>query len=769
MTDYDFSALNDKEFENISIDLVSIDKQKRFERFKSGRDGGIDGRFYRSDGKEEIIQCKHYLKTGFSGLISSLKKKSDKGINEIDKVHNLNPSKYIFTTSLDLSADNKKTIKDLFEPYIKSDNDIYGQEDLNSILSDNSKIEEKYYKLWISSTTVLKRLFSNAINGRSEALIEDIRDNTKFYVITDNHNEVLDRINETNIVIIAGEPGIGKTTLAEHIALHYIEKNFEFYDIENSINEAESIFDRGKKQIFYFDDFLGSNYLEAIESKKDSHIMKFIERVKKDKNKRFILTSRTNIFNQSISRSDIFASKNIEQNEFIIQINSLKDIDKAHILYNHIWHSDLEEEYKYELYKNKRYKDIIKHRNFNPRIISFMTDIIRIKKEKIKSDEYWDYINSKLNNPKDIWKNTFDTESDEFIRSLIVLVVLNGNRIEEQNLKNAYIKYCNLVDLQSLSYLSREFDNIVEEVVKYFLNRTKVYKNKVEYSLFNPSITDFILDRYSMDIERLFKSYYSLNSLESLRELYSLYISKRIQEDVFSGVIFSLLSMHNEYSADYSVRLYNICKKSKIAFEDYRSEILNLIQKIIDKKESTYLISEFSELVLSFKLEDFKLKNFEFLSNIVFLANRDIDDINSVINLYDFFDVSDSEVNDEINSLIYEYFEEELLDRVNSISEFDIEFETVYLEEEDGTYESYKVEEGQVESVIDDIIDDIESNIEYFEALSIDRFGLKNSIEIEDIEINLADSYTPYNSYEDDDIRFSSAYSTDDIDDLFEQ
>ena len=198
MTDYDFSALNDKEFENISIDLVSIDKQKRFERFKSGRDGGIDGRFYRSDGKEEIIQCKHYLKTGFSGLISSLKKKSDKGINEIDKVHNLNPSKYIFTTSLDLSADNKKTIKDLFEPYIKSDNDIYGQEDLNSILSDNSKIEEKYYKLWISSTTVLKRLFSNAINGRSEALIEDIRDNTKFYVITDNHNEVLDRINETN-------------------------------------------------------------------------------------------------------------------------------------------------------------------------------------------------------------------------------------------------------------------------------------------------------------------------------------------------------------------------------------------------------------------------------------------------------------------------------------------------------------------------------------------------------------------------------------------
>jgi len=34
MNDYDFSTLNDKEFENISIDLISQDKEKRFERFQ---------------------------------------------------------------------------------------------------------------------------------------------------------------------------------------------------------------------------------------------------------------------------------------------------------------------------------------------------------------------------------------------------------------------------------------------------------------------------------------------------------------------------------------------------------------------------------------------------------------------------------------------------------------------------------------------------------------------------------------------------------------
>ena len=98
MSDYDFSTLNDKEFEDLSVDLISKDKDKRFERFKAGKDGGIDGRFYHDDGSQEIVQCKHYLKTGFNGLISSLKKKNDKGINEIDKVKKLTPIKYIFVS-----------------------------------------------------------------------------------------------------------------------------------------------------------------------------------------------------------------------------------------------------------------------------------------------------------------------------------------------------------------------------------------------------------------------------------------------------------------------------------------------------------------------------------------------------------------------------------------------------------------------------------------------------------------------------------------------
>jgi len=522
MNDYDFSTLNDKEFENISIDLISNDKEKRFERFKAGKDGGIDGRFYHTNGSQEIIQCKHYLGTGFNGLISSLKKKNDKGVNEIAKVKKLQPLKYIFVTSLPLSALNKTTIKELFTPYIKSDNDIYGQEDLNDILSKNHSIEEKYYKLWISSTTVLNRIMNNAIKSRSEALVEDIQEKSKYYVITDNHNKAIQILEKSNVIIIAGEPGIGKTTLAKHMAIFYIEKDFECYDIENSINEAEDIFEKDKKQIFYFDDFLGSNYLEALENKKDSHIIKFIDRIKRDKTKRFILTSRTNIFNQSILLSDTFKSKNIDEDEFIISIESLKEMDKAYILYNHIWHSNLEESYIDEIYKDKRYKDIINHKNFSPRIIEFITDTIKIKKEDIQPSNYWNYLIKKLNNPQDIWQNTFDKQSNDFIRAIVTLVVFNGNKIEENILISAYNSYAKIANLKNTSYSSIEFDSVIQEAVKYFLNRTyNKIKGIFEYTLFNPSIADFILNRYSDDIKKLLNVYLSLQNVASLKELYS--------------------------------------------------------------------------------------------------------------------------------------------------------------------------------------------------------------------------------------------------------
>ena len=186
---YDFSQLNDKEFEELITDLLSVHFGTCVERFKPGKDKGVDGRFFASSRQEIVLQCKHYLKTGYSGLVSKIKNEESK------KVKNLNPERYIFVTSVPLSRDNKKEIRTLFAPHIMKDNDIFGQEDLNDILSRNPAVEEKHFKLWISSTTVFNRIINNAIKGRSEFELEQIEKQSFKYIQTESHDKAIKILN----------------------------------------------------------------------------------------------------------------------------------------------------------------------------------------------------------------------------------------------------------------------------------------------------------------------------------------------------------------------------------------------------------------------------------------------------------------------------------------------------------------------------------------------------------------------------------------------
>ena len=292
MNDYDFRCLNDKEFESMAIDLLSEHLSIRIERFKLGKDKGVDGRFFNFNG-ENIIQCKHYVGSGYKKLIGTVKKA------EVDKVKKLNPIGYYFVTSVPLSRKNKKEIKDLFYPYIKNQEDIYGCEDLNQLISTFSKIEERYYKLWISSSNVLKQILNSALLERNEEHLSSLIEKQKQYFKTENHQKALQKLSVKRVLILSGEPGIGKTTLAESLCVHFASNEYQYIQISTAINEAEKVWSRGKKQVFYFDDFLGSNYLESFEDNKDSTIWRFIDRIQRDKNKIFILTSRTNILKNS--------------------------------------------------------------------------------------------------------------------------------------------------------------------------------------------------------------------------------------------------------------------------------------------------------------------------------------------------------------------------------------------------------------------------------------------------------------------------------------
>ena len=67
--EYSLSKLNHREFESLVRDIISKHLELNVEKFKSGKDGGVDGRFWIGE-KEANHHCKHYWKTGNHGLIN---------------------------------------------------------------------------------------------------------------------------------------------------------------------------------------------------------------------------------------------------------------------------------------------------------------------------------------------------------------------------------------------------------------------------------------------------------------------------------------------------------------------------------------------------------------------------------------------------------------------------------------------------------------------------------------------------------------------------
>jgi adenylate kinase family enzyme len=559
MPNYDFRALNDKEFEALVSDLVSHEFGFRFERFKPGRDGGIDARAF-LDGGIAIVQCKHWARTSVAQLIRSLQ------ADELKKVKKLAPKRYVLATSLELSASDKKKIHRIFDPYMQTEADVLGYEDLNDLLGRHKAVEQSHYKLWLHSTTIIETILNAPIIGRSNAFLAETLEESVRYVETDSHRRAKAKLEVDGVVLITGEPGIGKTTLAKQLCLSYVGEKYTLRVISGSLSEAEASFAPEERVIFFMDDFLGRNYLEALEKNEDSAITGFIRRVTKDRTKRFILTSRSTVLNQAKRLSDLFNIRKIDKNEFEIRIESLSRWDKARILYSHFWHSDLEVEYLDEIVENRNYVELIEHRNFNPRLIEFIFDAQRL--EGVPPSDFWNHVLTSIQNPEAIWNHVFEQQLDDCTRAALLLVAFSGRAVGEEHLRHSYKRYLCL-GAKDAGSVSTDFKRAMSAAVGSVLNRIVAKSVEPKYNLFNPSIGDFLVSRFKDDDDLLLKVFSALESLESLKNINSLLRSKVMREQVIKTVVAGLIQ---QKLANIEVDLDYRCFLAEMAADNFSSE-----------------------------------------------------------------------------------------------------------------------------------------------------------------------------------------------------
>ncbi|MCE2574055.1 restriction endonuclease [Komagataeibacter sp. FNDCR2] len=483
MSDYDFSQLSPHDFELMCRDLLQVEWGLVLESFKAGKDGGIDFR-YAQAGKQIIVQCKRFVESGFSGLLRELRK-------EADKVRKLKPGRYVLMTAAPLSDANKTEIVDVIGAQFLVKADIFGCADLNNLLGRHSEVERSHYKLWLASTNVLETMLHNDIITQSDFQVEKIHSEIKRYVQGNAYPRALVALKSDHVVILSGLPGVGKTTLANMLLYEHLANGFEPIIVREDFAEGKAMLRRGKPQIFYFDDFMGTTFLgdrgSSDQQREYRAALEFIEMVGAAKDKRLILTTREQMLHQAWNASEQIRNSGLMDRKVVIHMGDYSMQQRAEIFYNHVFFSDLPPEYRDELLKNHFYLRIIKHDKFNPRLIEWLSSYRRLK--DIPVDGYQRFVAQLLQDPAEIWRHAFDEQISDAGRSLLLTMFSFGSRMSDAVLREGFAAlHAHRAQIYGLPRRPNDYTRARVELHGAFVRPTTL--DRIEF--INPSLLDWL-------------------------------------------------------------------------------------------------------------------------------------------------------------------------------------------------------------------------------------------------------------------------------------
>lgn len=773
---FNYNALNDYEFEELCKDVTEKILDTHLRSFGKGRDGGIDLKD-NDPNYNIVVQVKHYINSDYSNLISTLKK-------EVDKVKKLNPNQYYVCCAKTLSPPNVKEIYGLFEPYMKSEKNIITLKEIDDFLKEesNNDIVRKHFKLWLSASNILSEMFNQSVYIDSQVLIEDINEEYKYYVQTDEYSQCIKYLDESRVLLLTGSPGVGKTTISKMLILNYLDKGYrlrystngEISDIKNSIvANAET------PEIILLDDCLGQYYFNLRVSDSSIELISLIKFVTRMKNKILILNSRVTVLNEA-KRVSLQFEKFVENKKMKIKImdmDKMNILNKAKILYNHIYFNEVPRAYYESIKTNKRFENIINHRNYNPRIIEYITQHYK----DVSPENYYSFILKYLNSPEQIWKDEFEIKLKEVDRIFMyILFSLTDITVNEVVLKECFNKR---LLISSIDTTLNNFENVLTRLNKSMI---KIIDNngKKEISVINPSVNDYLNKIFFSNKAELEKIRKSIVFYEQIDRCYKNdEIDNIIKQKIVDNSFLKLkLIDGNKYKHIEILLLYKIAE-FKILNNQYIDNINEYIQQLesetfedksaINKMD---VIKEFFEEPLClFYNVDKLLVDLEFIN--IICKDLELEDLVYITNvIYKIIKNIDNEILlNKFEILVSSSIEQQIEIYLESI-EVDVYFEDIYIstyfDESENEVRKLALTDGEEfhSTVIDYVIDKMYKDLKIYIIYELKE--LINNLELESIngKFNLYIDKIRFDKYKFEEyiIRYVELYLEPDYDDMYE-
>jgi DNA polymerase III delta prime subunit len=578
--------LSPYDFELLVRDLLSRDLGIELRAFAEGGDRGIDLRYSADPTGTTVVQCKRTK--DISKKLLEL---------EAQKIAKLPVAKYYLAVASELSVAKCDQISGIFSKWMTNDRHIYSKNRLNKLLDQYPEVLREHYKLWINSSELFDQFINNDLLGRSKFLMEDIAQSLKYYVKNEGYHKAVDSLNRYSFIIISGIPGIGKTTLARILLWEYVQQGFEIIEIRN-VNEGERILkeDERKKQVLYFDDFLGENFLhyDVIQGRANDVYM-FMKRffTREGGKKKLIMTTREYILNQARGRYAKLNREEVDISRYILDLGEYSEINKALILYNHLYYSDVKLEYIRDILKDDRYEEIIDHRNYSPRIVEAMT----IHLSGIPPEQYAGEFIANLENPLRIWQKAFESELSEYSQYILYILASLGSSVLMDDLENAFRAFCSEAALELHPKVGQNsFRDSVREMLDTFIqiSITKYGEYRIEFP--NHSIRDFLVNRIMNDTQILQTLVSSSLFLNQLFYIFTNFVKDRHAE-LIGAVIARLINYWHSFRSSRLIQWFGEENSW------HRSDI-NLFERL-------YLVSTYFDLNQQPMLRDIVIADFD--------------------------------------------------------------------------------------------------------------------------------------------------------------
>ena len=262
-------------------------------------------------------------------------------------------------------------------------------------------------------------------------------------------------------------------------------------------------------------------------------------------------------------------------------------LEKAQILYNHLYFNDLPIEYLLNIKKNKNYLSIVKHKNYNPRIIEFVTKTKNYI--NIPPEEYAEYVMSKLNNPDSVWEDEFRNRLEEYDRILMnTLYSLTNDKVNIDILEKAFNnRILSITNNTTLNIFEEVINRLNNSLIKIIIDRRKRY-----VSVINPSVNDFLNKKISNNSN---EQVVIINNAKYIEQVIKFKQNKKqVYDFIYNNSINELDSMDKSTSyyyfkllLDYQIKDLRIksfvLKSFKKICDDYYWQRDDLIIELIEK------------------------------------------------------------------------------------------------------------------------------------------------------------------------------------------